>query len=781
MKRTPLAVAISLALVPVFASAQMLEEVIVTAQKKAENLTEAPVAVSFIGGKELTNFNILQADGLNKLVSGLEVRFEGDSRVGVGVRGVGTFQQQSAPARVGVYMDDFYMSSQAAFALGSMWDMATVQMLKGPQGTLYGQPSPTGALILKTRDPDFDGVSGYVQGTYLADPEGYNIQGAVNVPLVKDQLAMRVAILTDDRETGTENINPINSLDEERNRDAIRAKLLWQPTDSFEAKLGYSYAESKDSEIYRILETVPDGQPGDGLDDYEANGFPEYSKIQGLTADDRYSISDAPSEVGLREQSLWTLHLNGEVGDIDIAWFTGFIDSETAISQDNDRTDIPAVILGQTGHVGDDWGASQHELRVSGAVGDAWDWTVGAYYQETESRTDVITPANRPSNGGVFNIIIGIPLESEVKALFTHNTIHLSEDTDLTIGVRYNEFDQSDGTTLTGDFLLGAVMHPGGEVEGGILLENVFPQTGCADGTAPPCLVGAGDFGWEEWTGTVKLSHHFSDAANAYVTLDRGFRPGAPNFDTSGVFSPDLTFYEGESVDSIEFGLKGDVMDGRGRYTAAAFYSLYEDYQAQAIGVEMYNTATGANELPTNAPFVNVDEAVQKGIEADFRMQVTDALMIYTGFTYAEVEFTAGVIPCTDPTQAPVGPDNRYNTCEADGGVGSPQPELTAVFQSEYVFSDSFMGGESYVSGLWKFNGETKAPGDPTERLSTASYSIIDLFAGVRSQEWTAQVFVKNVFDDDGIVAKRALAYGYNEVIVTPPRTVGVTASYHFN
>ena len=773
MKRSPLAVAISLAVLPTFVGAQVLEEVIVTAQKKEETLTEAPVAVSLVSGQTIEDLSIFQADELNKLVTGMEVRFEGDSRVGVGLRGVGTFQQQSAPARVGIYMDDYYMSSQAGFALGSMFDMANVQILKGPQGTLYGQPSPTGAMILSTQDPNFDGFNGHIQGSYLADPEGYNVQGALNIPLIDDTLALRIAGLSDDRETGLENINPVNKLDEERTRDGVRAKLLWNVTDTLEVKLGYTYMDTDDSDIYRAVETIKEGRPGYSPD----------ANFKGIQADDLEAIADNRSQVKSREESFYTFHLAWQLGDIDVKWFAGALDSEGDTLQDNDRTDIPATILSNKSHFGDDFGSYQTELRVSGEAFDIWEWTVGGYYQESESQTDVVTRANRPGDGGVFDIVIDIPLDSEVKAIFTHNVIALTDNTDLTIGVRYNEFDQTDKTVLTGNFNFGAEVLPGGEMTDPLaVFDNVFPRPDCTvlGGVgSPPCFVGAGDFGWEEWTGTVKLSHHFSDELNVYTSLDRGFRPGAPNFDTSGVFSPDLTFYDGEKVNSIEIGAKGDLFDGRARYTAAVFYSEYEDYQTQAIGLTAYNEATEMVEIATNAPFVNVDEAVQQGVEADFRMQVTDNWMIYAAATYTNVEFTDGEVPCTDPSQAPVGPDNRYNTCDADGERATTQPETTANFQTDYTFG-TILQSEAYVSGLWKFNGETESPGDNAGRLDTDSYSTIDLYTGLRNESWTAQVFVKNVFDDDGITAKRPLISGYNEILVTAPRTVGITASYRF-
>jgi iron complex outermembrane receptor protein len=738
-----------------YASAQTLEEVVVTAQKKAETLTEAPLAVSLVSSQDISDLSIFQADELNKLVSGMEVRYEGDSNVGVALRGVGTFQQQSAPARVGTYMDDYYMASQAAFALASIFDMASVQVLKGPQGTLYGQPSPTGALILTSADPNFDGWNGYVQGSYT-DPKGYNLQGAVNIPLIDNKLAMRVAGLMDDRETGVENV--VRDLDEERNREGFRVKMLWEPTDTFSAKFGYSYMETDNSDSYRALETVnPEG----------AN--------YNLKPDDRIAIADARSELLTKEDDFYTLHLNWLVGDVEIKWFSGYIESKQRSLDDADTTDLPLVTLDVQTDFGEDFDAGQHELRVSGSAFDFWDWTVGAYYGEAYSYTAVL--ANQHIVGtGVFPFALEIPIDSETRAIFTHNSIALGQDTDLTIGIRYNEFEQDAGNVQSGDFLFGSEMLPGGEItEPVFIIENAFP---CVDGSTPPCELGSA-YDEEEWTGTIKLSHFFGDALNVYGTIDRGYRPGAANFDTTGVFTPDLNAYGGESVDSFEIGAKGELFDGRARYTAAIFYSEYQDYQVP-VNFVAYNTITGEVETITNAPWVNVDEAVQQGFEADFRMLVTDRWMVYGGFTYNDVEFTSGELPCTDPGQPPVGPDNRYNTCEADGEVASAQPKWTSVVQTEYTFPQVFGNSEAYIGALWNYRSDVEVPGDVSGRLESDNFGTVDLFTGLRSESWTLQLFAKNVTDDDGVIAKRPVDANYNEMTVTAPRTLGVTASYRF-
>lgn len=766
MTRTPLALAISLALLPGISAAQHLEEVIVTAQKKEETLTSAPVAVSIVSGQQIQDLSIFQADELNRLVTGTEIRFEGDSNVGVGLRGVGTFQQQSAPARVGVYMDDYYMASQAAFALGSLFDMASVQILKGPQGTLYGQPSPTGAMILASQDPNFDGINGYVQGSYQFDPKGYNVQGAINVPLIEDQLAMRFAFLDDDRETGLENI--VRDLDEKRNRRGYRVKLLWAPTDNFSAKLGYTYTENEQSDTYRAVETLDSNLANFDLD-----------------ANDNTAIADAPDYLDTKEDKFATLHLNWLIGDVELKWFSGILYSDIASFSDRDSTDEPIGTL----NLETEWkDADQHELRISGNAFNMWNWTVGAYYGQNFSKTNVLSSTSIPDTG-VFDVILDIPINLETRAIFTHNEFELSENTELTVGVRYNEFEQDASNTIDGNFQFGSEMLPGGEItDPAFLLEGIFPcvpGTGVGGGTTSPCLSGA-KINEEEITGTIKLSHYFMDELQVYGTIDHGFRPGANNFDTTGVFQPtpedpnsDLNFYDSESVDSIEIGAKGDLFDGRARYTAAIFYSLYEDYQVPVF-LEAWNPATGEAELVNNAPFVNVDEAVQAGIEADFRMMVTENWMLYAGFTYTNVEFTDGELPCVDPNQPPVSPGNRFNTCDADGEIASGMPDWTGVLQSEYTWPSLVLGSDVYVNALWSYKGDAEQVGDTTGRLDSDSFSVIDLYAGIRNETWSAQVYVKNALDDDGVVNKRPLDDAYNELTLTPPQSVGVSLTYNY-
>ena len=371
--------------------------------------------------------------------------------------------------------------------------------------------------------------------------------------------------------------------------------------------------------------------------------------------------------------------------------------------------------------------------------------------------------------------------------------------------MRYNIFDQNNINGFNNNFLVGGFLDNDNNISDPafvfpnalacVIDQTVIPQNVIDSFPAGTCVNRRATES-KEWTGTVKLSHAFSDAANLYVTVDHGFRPGAPNFDTNGSFQPTaedptsgLNFYGGETVNSIEFGLKGSIWDGRGQYTSAIFYSVYDDYQIRPT-FEVFNGAGGSVDTISNAD-VNVEEATQSGFEGELRYLATENLELFGSFTYSKVELTGGTIPCTDATQAAVDTTNRFNVCSADGLAGSPQPEIFLTLKADYSMELGF-GGEWYLSGLFNHRGDIEAPGDITGRFASDSYNTLDLFTGIRADSWDAQLFIKNATDEEGILARRpsdganglAGTQGgvalYNDLTVTPPRTVGVTASFYF-
>jgi iron complex outermembrane receptor protein len=751
-RKTALALGVALAAgTSQIAQAQLqLEEVIVTAQRKAESLADAPLTVNVLSGEQIRAFDMFQADELSKLSAGVDIRNEGDSNTGVAVRGVGTLSRQAAPSRVGVYLDDWYGGSSTNFIFKQMFDITQVQILRGPQGTLYGQPSPTGAMIMTTGDPDLYEVSGNVTAA-LQDPKGYNVQGALSVPLVEGVLAARIAVLKDERENGLENI--IRDLDNEYNSEGYRAKLLWQPSATFSAKIGWTHVESEDFETYRPVESISP------LANYQ------------LTPDDRISIQDSPDQIDEAENDLYTLHVDWDAGPVEVQLFAARHDFFDNSDSDNDFTEIPerTVRVETENSEGD-----QLELRFSASPADWWDMQFGYYYARRAVQTDVAVFTNVPTSNLVAKTTLSIPTGAEIDAYFTHNEFHIDESTSIILGLRYSKFDSAAANIAQTDLLIPASIAPGGVV----LADNPAVITrGCPDGSAAPCKLGATD-DVNKWTGTIKISHSFTDGLNGYASYDRGFRPGAPNFDTQGLIPPEIFTYEGESVDSVEFGLKGELWNGRAQWSAATFYSVYEDYQVLP-SFSIFDPVRGTA-VDIASVYVNADEVEQYGLEGEFRMLLTEYWSMFAAVAYNKVKFNEGTVPCNDASQPPLTSENPITRCEVAGEPAGEQPEWTFVLQSEYRAPFDAIGGDWFVNGLLNYNGDAKVPGDLDGRLTSNDYYLLDLNMGVGTEAWTAKVWMKNVFDDSEVIVRRTAGALYNDLTLVAPRTAGVTLSYQF-
>ena len=146
------------------------------------------------------------------------------------------------------------------------------------------------------------------------------------------------------------------------------------------------------------------------------------------------------------------------------------------------------------------------------------------------------------------------------------------------------------------------------------------------------------------------------------------------------------------------------------------------------------------------------------------------------------MEFKEGIIPCNDSSQPPLSPENPLTVCDVSGKPAGAQPQWSFVLQSEYRRPFNAIGGEWYLNGLYNYRGETEVAGDTSGRLTTDAYSLLDLYAGLGTDSWTAKIWVKNALDEDAVVVKRAADPGqnYNDLSLVAPRTTGVTLSYRF-
>ncbi len=227
---------------------QVLEEIMVTAQKREQTLQDVPISISVATTQDIANINAFTFKDLEQLTPGVAL-VTGLQSAAIRLRGVGPgFFAVNSPQSVVVFVDQF-AQAQIATVFSTLVDIERLELLRGPQGTLYGINAPGGAYNITTRSPDFDGVSRYVEGSYSQYDSSmlaaYDTRGAVNVPLVDDTLALRLAAVYRDDEGYIENVNPASPDNSNGGSDtqAVRAKLRWLISDTMQVDTTANYQD----------------------------------------------------------------------------------------------------------------------------------------------------------------------------------------------------------------------------------------------------------------------------------------------------------------------------------------------------------------------------------------------------------------------------------------------------------------------------------------------------------------------------------------------------------
>ncbi len=712
----------------------VLEEVLVTAQKKTESLQDTPVAVNAVSGETYSEFASFDFGDADRFTAGVDISGSAFNR-DIQVRGLGTNLSASVSPRVTVYVDNAFANITNGIFL-QQWDLERFEFLRGPQGTLYGKASPAGAIVIHTRDPELDRWGGYVQSSVFSR-DGNNSQFALNAPLIEDKLALRVSGLYD--QNSSADIDNIHFGQARSRSSAGRVTVAWAPTANFDSRLSYSYIDNR-ADAFHVVE-------GNGLraeDRRSRDGEKGSQEIrdQHATWENNWSFSDT--------LSLTAVTWYQEVGTEQ------FIDNDRGPSSDGGRQQTQDV----RSNIGKVW---NQEFRLSSLGNETWDWMTGIYYSNSSARTPVqavisapgmaipVPPFFIPPTTTVFDGVASNATEDW--GLFTHNAIHLSPATTLTLGLRYSREARSARqlfereTTITGTNTVIA----------------------SASGEAIPLEFAKREF--EEFTGTVKLQHSIGEDMMAYASFDRGWRGASSNIDAAGNIPAELILFDDESSINFELGFKAGYWDGRGQLTSAIYHQRYDDFQFQADDVAL--NASGSSSFDA---VVNAKRAISQGAELETTVLLSERWSGFASVSYTDVkfdDFKDG--PCTDsPFTAP------YNSCDRSGERASNAPNWSAVVSSEYFLPVSSLSAEWFVRGLVKAES-FRSDLDTGERLG--GFGTTDLFTGLRATDagWEVSLWAKNVFDR---VAKTDVsatdANGYREIQVIDPLTIGLTGSYRW-
>jgi len=648
-----------------------LEEITVTARKMEEKLLNAPVAVTAISGMALEERDMTDISAVADIAPNVNFSFGGTSSGSgsaavVYIRGVGQndFTPVTDPG-VGIYVDGVYMARTVGSVLDIV-DLASIEIVRGPQGTLFGRNTIGGAISLTTRDPG-DEFSGRMRATGGEDNR-VELFGSFDVPM-SDSFRASFTGLYKSRDGYVERVQTGEMLGDD---DVLggRAKFVWDASEDLTIKLSVDASRERTGSAPEVSTSIgPDFQPsgaptfvgfynlnifGNGPADCAGGG----SLSDPTCANNQYALSPyETAETGPSHNDIdqWGLSLTADWSATDsfsVKTITAYRELDAFFSRSSDGT--PFMIFQTT----DDYTAEQftQEIQFNGtSLDDRLNWVAGAFYmKETASDIGLIEAIIAPA----FPRYIGAKTDNKNFAVFAEATYDLSDRLHATGGLRYTDETKK----------FDPVAHIIGR-----------------DDPYVPAGEDALDFSEVTWRGT--LAYDVSDEVSTYFNVSKGFKSGG--FDqrltqpVTRVGDDQLPTFAPEKVTAYEFGLKAELPDQGLRLALAAFYSDYTNIQVSANPPGQINTVT-----------VNAAEGSIKGIEAEFTWVPTPELFIQGALGYQDAKYTTldanKGIPLTLDDELIRTPEFSWNlgaSYRVDlGENGSLTPRVDWVYKSEIQF-----------------------------------------------------------------------------------------------
>jgi len=582
-----------------FASeSSVLEEIVVTAQKREQSVLDIPFAISTFGEDEIKARGATDIKDMQYAIPGLSITNNLPGQDRVQIRGASSDVGIGLPT-VGRYLDEVSVSSDAIQrALDvPLLDMQRVEVLRGPQGTLYGAGSIGGTIRFISNSPDLSEASGSIGvGINSVDDgnQGYEAHGVFNLPIIEDKLALRLTASTEDIAGWIDNTATGESDINEAQRDFLRAKLLFQPNENFNASIMLMHYEfDQDNNNHELSES--------GFDLLNVDNRGATSE-RATTTPFGTPVSD--------EWDLVNLILNYEVEGMTIVSSTGYLDRSIDFTSETVNAFFPPGLYGSVDVKDRESEVFTQEVRLNSNWDKSFNYTVGAYYRKTET-SETQTLSFPAVFGAPPTVTSGTsPVDSKSSAFFGELSYDVSDRVTASFGLRYFDEDQDPSIRLVS----GAPTAP----------MDISPENQSFDAV----------------TARLNVLWKVSETASVYATISEGFRSGGING-----FGSSIPSFEPEEAIIYEIGGRGELLDGRVYIDGAIYYSDYDDVQVAIVEAGRARTT-------------NVDSASGTGADLAIQVNLTDALRFnmtagYVGREYDKVDSTA-------PSNVLEGDDSQY-------------------------------------------------------------------------------------------------------------------------
>ena len=744
---------------------QFIEDIIVTAEKRNESLQTVSQAVTAITDSELEAKNITSFVDLTAVVPGVTVAKNEGYKTVISIRGVGNETNQNAIAApsVAFHMDGIFVASPFSLQTDFV-DVERIEVLSGPQGTLFGQNSTGGAINVISKKPSSDDFYAKTDITF-GDYDLMKIGSALNLP-ISDKLATKLTISSIEREGFTENLVTGQDLDDASSL-SIRSDWIYEISDTASLRIFGQYFDSDRN-----------GSAMKGKDD--------------LSSDARKLSQDTMSKQELSSK-IFAVIYESDLGYANLKVLASKQEDDILVVRDNDRhaagvqpvlsmPGLPYIYIDnapyypmaefnpETSLVDTDTfeiNLISNEPALNGKL----DWTFGAFYLKHKIENHIRgyvdndldgefkyvcdEPFANPNYcfnigenpfGADFDFVTDAFPERESFSIYGQTTYMISEVSRLISGIRFTE---DDVTTCNANFFFGC--------------DNLTTSS-------------------DKTTGKIALEYDVNPDTMVYLSYTAGYKPGGTNL-TYGSDAEDGSFsamvfetFEPETVDSIEFGIKSDFYDGKARANIALFSYDYENLQFQAT-----------DPIPYQGGVANIPESEMSGVEIEFTALATDNITfdMNLGFINSEVSSDFEVLDNVLAFQYFFGEESlRYDLREnVNGNELAKTPDFTAdismTYETELSSGNSMTSVFQYVKRgefMQRVNNNTSVDVVP-------DYQIFNISVGIDfKNDLSLDFILLNAADEDGINSAMTDVFGVaaTGLEYIPPRQIMTRISYDF-
>lgn len=779
-----LSVAVSLAVLSPVASAQLqLEEIIITAQKRAQSLQDVPISVSAIQGDKLLNSGINNMSALADHVPNLYIS-DAPVNTNIYMRGMGSGNNQAFEQSVGMYIDGVYMGRGRQYR-SPFLDVERVEVLRGPQGTLFGKNTVAGAISVITKSPDFDEEFGGQVDVSVEQNGGFGTEGFITGAL-SDNFAARLAFKYKESEGWAENTF-LNQDEPQTEESVLRLTLAWAISDNLDANFKYARSDYERTGVASGAVLYLDSDERNTLfpnrsafaniaylitDTFYSEELGRAGREFEIVKDNNFGLpGNTSAGIGINPESSdnevdnATLTLNYAMGEYTLTSITAYSGYTYIDGADVDW--LPLQFIARD----DDQTFDQfsQEIRIASPVGNFFEYVAGVYYEQSDMEFDrrVTIDTNMaglvPQVLGVnslFTVLSGgaytanqiarnhhYQLDSDSWAAFFQGTVNISDTLRLTMGLRYTEESKD---VVSQQYLADD------------LTGIATPSTNIVLASIQATSFNTYAYNYKEdrktdkWIPSVNLQWDVVEDSMLYVTWSQGFKSGGFTSADDGnpadlgvaEFGPydptkpaDDFEFEDEEVNAFEVGGKHRLLDGAMTFNWAAFHTEYENLQIsifKGVGFGVTNAA----------------ETTVKGVEFELLWQAAENLLIGVSGSYLDAKYdNYPTAPCTAiqlDIDALCGADGGTTNNDLSGETTTFAPETSGSLFFDY---DIAMGSSMafFLGGDVNYSAEYSTQGDADPLDFAESFVKVNLRFGLRSEEqgWEVMAYGRNIFDEE--------------------------------